>query len=100
MLSRIASALTIALLSTAAAQASAACYAHRPGVQISFGISIGAEATEEERNRFNLMQLRQMGIDATRAEMWGGCIRAFVRKPEGGEEMQYFHPESFERVDP
>ena len=49
-------------------------------------------------NDFNLMHLRRMGVDATRAEIWGGCIRAFVRRPGGGEEMQFFHPDTFERV--
>ncbi len=91
--------LAIAVAFTSTAQASASCYAARPGTHVSFGLSIG-KFTEEERDRFNLMQLRQMGVDATRAEMWGGCIRAFVRKPGGGEEMQFFHPDSFERVDP
>ncbi|ODT72035.1 MAG: hypothetical protein ABS75_06085 [Pelagibacterium sp. SCN 63-23] len=98
MLIRAVATLAFGLILTSAAQASAECYAQRPGVQVSFGFSIGDEFTQEERNRFNLMQLRQMGVDATSAEMWGGCIRAYVRKPEGGEEMQFFHPQSFERV--
>lgn len=98
MLIRAFAILAFGLVLTSTAQASAECYAQRPGAHVSFGINIGGEFTQDERNRFNLMQLRQMGVDATSAEMWGGCIRAFVRKPGGGEEMQFFHPQSFERV--
>ena len=98
MLIRAFANLAFGLVLTSTAQASAECYAQRPGAHVSFGINIGGEFTQDERNRFNLMQLRQMGVDATSAEMWGGCIRAFVRKPGGGEEMQFFHPQSFERV--
>lgn len=98
MFVRAVSALALGLALTGAAQASAECYAQRPGVQISFGLSIGKEFTEQEKNEYFLSQLRQRGVDATRVEMWGGCIRAFVRKPGGGEEMQFFHPDSLERV--
>lgn len=41
--------------------------------------------------------LRSMGVDATRVEDWNGCIRAFVRT-NGGETMQYFDPDTFERL--
>lgn len=96
---RLATALILTLVLAGGAQASSAqCLAARPGVSISFGIGIGGQFTESEQNEFNLMTLRRMGVDATRAEMWGGCIRAFVRRPGGGEEMQFFHPDSFERV--
>lgn len=100
MMTRILAILVFGLASAGAAQASAGCYAQKPGAHVSFGFKIGGEFTTEERDRFNLMQLRQMGVDATRAEMWGGCVRAFVRKPGGGEEMQLFHPDTFERVTP
>lgn len=100
MLIRALAALAVGLALTSAAQASASCYTARPGVHVSFGFSVGGKLTQDEQDNFNLMHLRQMGVDATRAEMWGGCIRAFVRKPGGGEEMQFFHPDSFERVTP
>lgn len=53
---------------------------------------------QEDQNNFDLMRLRQEGVDATSVERWNGCIRAFVRKPEGGETMQYFDPRNFRRV--
>lgn len=98
-MTRIAAALVLTLVFAGAAQASTTqCLTRQPGVSISFGFSIGKSFTETELNAFNLMRLRRMGVDATRAEMWGGCIRAFVRKPGGGEEMQFFHPDTFEPV--
>ena len=99
---RIGSAIIVLTLALAgAAQASTVqCLVSRPGVSVTFGVTIGVgeEFSESEQNEFNLMRLRQMGVDASRAEMWGGCITAFVRKPGGGEEMQFFHPDTFERV--
>jgi hypothetical protein len=98
---RLAAAALLALALTSAAQASSAqCLVSRPGVTVTFGVTIGVgeEFSESDQNEFNLMRLRQMGVDASRAEMWGGCIRAFVPKPGGGEEMQFFHPDTFERV--
>ena len=98
---RLAAAALFALALTSATQASIAqCLVSRPGVSVTFGVTIGVgeEFSESEQNEFNLMRLRQMGVDASRAEMWGGCIRAFVPKPGGGEEMQFFHPDTFERV--
>jgi len=93
-------ALAIGLLFLPVASASAApfCTDDRPGLHLKFGISVGEPYTETERNEFDLMHLRQAGIDATRVERWNGCIRAFVRKPGGGEEMQFFHPSTYERV--
>ncbi|MCW5722281.1 MAG: hypothetical protein KIS86_14160 [Devosia sp.] len=77
--------------------ASAVPYCTGSGVSFSFGFSVG-RFSESEVNEFNLMQLRRMGVDATAAEKWNGCIRAFVRKPGGGEEMQFFDPNTFQRV--
>lgn len=65
--------------------------------RFSFGVEFG-KITESDRNEMALNRLRQMGVDATRVEQWGGCLRAFVRKPGGGEEMQYFDPSSYRRV--
>lgn len=84
------------LVATAPAQA-AFCTDDR-GVVVTFGVHLGEPYTEQELNELDLMRLRQEGVDATRVERWNGCIRAFVRKPEGGEEMQFFNPNTFERV--
>lgn len=66
--------------------------------RVEFGFSFGGKMSTEDRNDFDLMHLRQRGIDATRVERWNGCIRAFVRKPGGGEEMQFFEPGTYRQV--
>lgn len=55
--------------------------------------------TEADLNEFNLTLLRSIGVDAVRAEIWGGCIRAFVRLPDGSEEMQFYEPLNLRRVE-
>lgn len=55
--------------------------------------------TEAEINEYNEILLRGIGVDVTRAEIWGGCIRAFVRQPDGSEEMQFFEPIGLRRVE-
>ncbi len=55
--------------------------------------------TEAQLNDFNLDLLRSIGVDAVRAEIWGGCIRAFVRLPDGSEEMQFYEPLNLRRVE-
>lgn len=95
----IATGLTLFTLATPAY--AVMCYGQddAPGVQISVGIRIGEPFTELENNEHDAMRLRQAGVDATRVERWNGCLRAYVRKPGGGEEMQFFEPGSLIRVE-
>ena len=75
------------------------CQDDRSGVTITFGNNLfGPDQSEDDLNEFDLIQLRKQGVDATAVERWNGCIRAFVRKPEGGEEMQFFDPNTLQRV--
>lgn len=74
------------------------CTDDRPGVHFGFSVSAGGKLSESDLNDFDLMKLQQMGIKATAVERWNGCIRAFVRKPGGGEEMQFYDPNTFQRV--
>jgi hypothetical protein len=54
----------------------------------------------QRQNEINLMRLRSIGVDATSVELWGGCLKAFVRNPDGrGEHMEFFMPGSLQRVD-
>jgi hypothetical protein len=55
--------------------------------------------SEAQLNDFNLDLLRSIGVDAVRAEIWGGCIRAFVRLSDGSEEMQFYEPLNLRRVE-
>lgn len=75
------------------------CNDATPGVQLSFEFSMGEKMSESDRNEFDLRRLRSQGVDATSVERWGSCIRAYVRKPEGGIEMQFFDPNSYRRVE-
>ncbi len=63
-----------------------------------FGFGFGRPMGEEERMEFYRQDLVRKGIRADRVEMWNGCLRAYVRKPGGGMEMQFFHPGTLERV--
>ncbi len=89
--------LVVLLAAASAAPALAApfCTDDRPGMSFSF---TGRGYTESEINDLDLTRLRQMGVDATRVERWNGCIRAFVRNGSG-EEMQFFDPNNFRRVE-
>ncbi|MGV3575266.1 MAG: hypothetical protein ACO1O4_09055 [Devosia sp.] len=98
MINRLLPALGLALILAAPAAAAPFCTGDRPGVQSSLGLTIGGPYTAEEQNSFDMMLLRQQGVDVTRVERWNGCIRAFVRKPGGGEEMRFFEPGSLRPV--
>jgi hypothetical protein len=54
--------------------------------------------SETTINEYNLNMLQQKGVDATRAEIWSGCIRAYVRQPDGTEQMEFYEPLTFQRV--
>ncbi|HLV84631.1 MULTISPECIES: hypothetical protein [Devosia] len=53
---------------------------------------------EQARNEHDMQMLRERGVDAVRVERWGTCIRAYVRLPDGTEEMQFFNPGSYRRA--
>lgn len=85
--------LALAFLAAAAAPAMAV-----PACSGSFALS-EERFTETQINDFNLDLLRSIGIDAVRAEIWGGCIRAWVRTADGREEMQFYEPLNLQRVE-
>lgn len=55
--------------------------------------------TEAEINSYYYDMLEGAGVDVSRVEIWGGCIRAFVRTSNGREEMQFFEPMNLRRVE-
>ncbi len=98
-MTRLFAATAVAFISTLAPVAAAPfCTDSRAGFSIEFGVGAGRVFSENDSNDFDMMELRRMGVDATRVERWNGCIRAFVRQPGGGEAMQFYDPNSFERV--
>jgi hypothetical protein len=89
-------------LALASPAAALSCDGHPggAGIKFSFGIHVGEPYTEDEIAVFDQMELRRRGVDATRAERWSGCIRAWVRQADGTEKQQFFDPHTFERLDP
>lgn len=87
--------LPLALVFVAAAAAPALAV---PACSGSFALS-AERFTEAQINEFNLDLLRSIGVDATRAEIWGGCIRVWVRLEDGREEMQFYEPLNLRRVE-
>ena len=85
--------LAMILLTATAAPALAV-----PACSGSFALSLERHS-ETRVNELNLDLLRSIGVDATRAEIWGGCIRAWVRTADGREEMQFFEPLNLRRVE-
>ena len=85
-------------LAFAALVATAAPALAVPACSGSFALSRDLYS-EADINKANLEQVRSLGIDATRAEMWGGCIRVWVRGPDGNEEMQFYEPTNLRRVE-
>lgn len=64
----------------------------------SFGLDLEIYS-EADLNDYNYNILRGNGVDVVRTEIWGGCIRAFVRLEDGSEQMQFFDPQGFRRVE-
>ena len=68
------------------------------GISFSGSSQLGGRYNEQLRDQFDEMRLKQDGVDVASVDRWNGCIRAFVRKPEGGQEMQYFDPRTYKRL--
>jgi len=98
MIRRLVPAFGLVILLTGSAAAAPFCDGAFDRTELEFGFSIGGRYSDDERNNFDMMHLRQRGVDATRVERWNGCIRAFVRKPGGGETMQFFEPGTYREV--
>ena len=68
-------------------------------VTITGSVHFGEPFTEAEIAQFDEMRLKAEGVDVTRAERWAGCVRAWVRQPDGTERQQFFDPNSYEKLD-
>ncbi|HTM78608.1 MAG TPA: hypothetical protein VL133_13390 [Devosia sp.] len=74
------------------------CTDDRGGVSIQFGHGKGLGLSESDLNDADLTELQQRGVNASSVERWNGCIRAFVRQPGGGETMEFYDPNTMQRV--
>lgn len=45
-----------------------------------------------------IANLRAKGVNASRVESLGGCIRAYVTDANGAETMAYYHPDTLEPI--
>jgi hypothetical protein len=71
-----------------------------PGIHFGFGFHFGEPFTEDEEMQFAQMRLEAKGYDVVRTELWGSCIRAFIRNRDGsGTHMEFFDPDTLEPVD-
>lgn len=98
MLRKTLAVLGISVLATAPAFA---VMCHDTGTSLSFSYEASngqIKINEDDRNDYDKTMLQQRGVDAVRTERWGDCVRAFVRLPDGSEEMQFFNPGSYTRA--
>ena len=97
MLRKILAALAVTMLATLPAYA---VLCTDTGSVMTFEYYDGDQLKIDEgaRNEYDMTELRQRGVDAVRVERWGNCVRAFVRLPDGTEEMQFFNPGSYTRA--
>ena len=98
MIRHLVPAFGLIVLLTGSAVAAPFCDGAFDRTQVEIGFALGGTYSEEERNNFDMMHLRQRGVDATRVERWNGCIRAFVRQAGGGETMMFFEPGTYREV--
>lgn len=93
-----ASLAALIVISAAAPALALNCSSGGSGARFGFGLSFGKKMTESEKAEFALMELRRRGVDATRVEFWGTCLRAFVRRSGGHEAMEFYDPDTLDRV--
>lgn len=73
------------------------CDVPKPGLTITYGISIGGKYDAQEQEIFDKMELRKRGINArTATRTDDGCIEAWVPDGSGGFDTQYFDEDTFE----
>lgn len=90
----------ILLLSAAPAVAAVPfCQDMRSGLTVTWSFGNGPQRNQQATQLdLDKIALRRLGVDVRRLELWNGCLRAFVRKPGGGEEMQFFDPNDYARI--
>jgi hypothetical protein len=47
-----------------------------------------------------LASLKQKGVNAQDVSDWGGCVRADVIRKDGSTAMEYFDPDTLQRLNP
>jgi len=68
------------------------------GITLEFGNDGRLRNDGQAQLDFDLMRLRQAGVNATSVERWNGCLRAFVQQLDGRITMEFYNPRTLARM--
>jgi hypothetical protein len=100
-------ALTVAALVTGLAAVSPAMAREncdlngtRPGLTVQFGFSIGGKSGGDSFDPdIAKIELRKRGVNARSVSMASdGCVEAFVQRPDGSWNSEYYDPDTWVKV--
>jgi hypothetical protein len=71
-----------------------------PGLTIEFGFSFGGKAGGDSFDPdIAKIELRKRGVIARSVSMASdGCVEAFVQRPDGSWNSEYYDPDTWEKV--
>jgi len=52
----------------------------------------------ELQDRMDTRRLREIGVEAQSVERWNGCMRAFVKTPDGRNIMEFYDPVTLRKL--
>ncbi len=96
-LSIIAAAFVGLVLAGSAAPAFAASFATCDDDQQMTSLTSSTDSIDSNPGDI-IARLRSRGVIANAVEAWNGCIRAFVSTSNGGQTMEFFDPQSLQRL--
>lgn len=98
MLPTLAAVVVVALTSSPAFALFCVDEGPSAGLTFEFGLNGKLRSNPDLQKEQDLMRLRQAGVDATSVERWNGCMRAFVRQPDGRITMEFYNPRTLVRM--
>lgn len=71
-----------------------------PGLRVEFGFSIGGKSGGDSFDPdIAKIELRKRGVDARSVSMASdGCVEAFVQRPDGSWNSEYYDPDTWVKV--
>jgi len=95
-------ALLAGLAATAPAMARENCDYNddTPGLKIEFGVSFGnGKSSDSFDADIAKIELRKRGVDARSVSLASdGCVEAFVQRPDGSWNSEYYDPDTWRKV--
>lgn len=73
----------------------------RPGLTIEFGFSFGGDADDGDSFDADavMSELRRRGVNARSVSLASdGCVEAFVQRPDGSWNSEYYDPDTWKKV--